>query len=334
MGYKEILDDLKKRIFKPIYFLMGAEPFYIDLITNYIAANVLTESEKSFNQTVLYGKDTDIATVINAAKRYPMMASHQVVIVKEAQELKDIDSLIYYAEKPLNSTILVLNYKYKTLDKRKKLFKQLQDKHILYESPQIRDYQVPSWITMYLKEKKVTIAANAAAVLTENLGTDLGKIANELDKLIITLPKGTDKITVEQIEKNIGLSKDFNTFELQKALTERNTGKAFKIVHYFNKNPKNHHITLTISSLYYYFSKVLAYHFVRDKSNKREVAAVLKVNPFFVDEYRKAAQNYNAGKVAGIISLLRNYDVRSKGVGNGSTSDSDLLRELIYQIMH
>jgi DNA polymerase-3 subunit delta len=333
MKYEEILSDLKNRIYKPIYFLMGEEPYYIDRITDYIQKNVLTESEKSFNLTVLYGKDTDVGTIINSAKRYPMMASHQVVIVKEAQHLKKIEDLIYYAEKPLNSTILVIDYKYQKLHKQKKVYKALEKNGVIFHSQKLYDDKIPAWINAYLKSKKYSIDPAAAMLLTEFLGNDLSKISNELEKLMITLPDDQNQITSEHIEKNIGISKDYNNFELQNALTKRNKLKAYQIIHYFGKNPGQNPITLTITSLYFFFSKVLMYHFLKDKS-QRNVAATLQVNPYFVKDYQLAAKNYNTKKVVDIIDILREYDLKSKGVSNYSTPAAELLKEMVYKIMH
>ena len=334
MNFEEIISDLKNKIYKPIYFLSGDEPYFIDLITKYINDNVLTDAEKSFNQTLLYGKETDIHTVINSAKRYPMMANHQVVIVKEAQNIKNIDDLIHYAEKPLNSTLLVINYKYKTLDKRKKLYKSINAKGILFESKKLYDNEIPGWINAYLKKKNRTIDPSAGMLITEYLGNDLSKVANELDKLIITLPDSEYNISTSHIERNIGISKDYNNFELHKALTQKNVLKSNRIVNYFGHNPKNNPFTLTISTLYHFYSKVLTYHFIKDKRDRRNVAATLKVNPYFVGDYEKAAKNYNPKKTVEIISLLREYDLKSKGFNNVSTSHGELLKELVYKILH
>lgn len=334
MTFEQIISDLKNKIYKPIYFLSGDEPYFIDLITKYIHDNVLTDAEKSFNQSVLYGKETDIHTVINAAKRFPMMANYQVVIVKEAQNIKNIDDLIHYAQNPLKSTLLVINYKYKTLDKRKKLYKALNEKGILFESKKLYDNEIPGWINAYLKTKNRTIDPSAGMLLTEYLGNDLSKVANELNKLIITLPDGEYNITTSHIERNIGISKDYNNFELHKALTQRNVLKANRIVNYFGHNPKDNPFTMTIATLYHFYSKVLTYHFIKDKRNRRDVAATLKVPPFFIGDYEKAAKNYNPKKTVEVISLLREYDLKSKGYKNVSTSHGELLKELVYRILH
>lgn len=333
MTSDQIIKDLKNKIYKPIYFLMGDEPYYIDEITNFIADNVLTESERDFNQTILYGKETDINTIISASRRFPMMANHQVIIVREAQNIRNIEDLLVYADAPQTSTILVVNYKYKSLDKRKKLYKALNKGSVLFESKKKYDNEIPQWISSYLSTKKFSIAPEAGALLTEFLGVDLSKIANELNKLTITLPEGT-KITSDHIEKNIGISKDYNNFELQKALGQKDVLKANQIINYFARNPKDNPLTLTITLLYSYFSKILKCYFIKDKSDNRNIASILQVNPYFVKDYTNAARKYSAAKVVEIISLLREYDLKSKGVNNTSTSGGELLKELIFKILH
>ncbi len=327
------MSDLKNRIFKPVYFLAGEEPYYIDLITNYIEDKILPEAEKAFNQMIFYGDDTNIPSIIDTARRFPMMASHQVVIIKEAQTLKKIEDLVIYLEKPLQSTILVFSYKYKTLDKRTKLYKTLENHGVYFESSRIRDYLIPAWIERYLMLKGIKTDPSASAMLTEYLGTDLHKIVNELEKLIITLPDGKPVITTALIEKNIGISKDYNNFELQKAIGEKNILKANMIVHYFANNPKDNPITLSIASLFGYFSKLLTYHYLTDKS-KNNVAAILRVNPFFVKDYEVSAAKYSVSKTMNIIGLLRTYDLKSKGYGDPGTESGELMKEMVYRILH
>lgn len=333
MTFETILSDLKNKKYVPIYFLMGDESYFIDKITDYISANVLTESDKAFNQTVLYGKDVDIASVINAAKRFPMMAEHQVIIVKEAQNINQIEDLVYYAENPLKSTLLVLNYKYKKLDKRKKLYKILDKSAVLFESKKLYDNQVPDWITKYLKTRNKEIQPTGALLLTEFLGSDLSKISMELEKLMITLPDGENLITPGHIEENIGISKDFNNIELQKALVKRDHLKAYRIVDHFGQNQKNNPFPVTIAMLYSFFNKVLVYYFLKDKS-KMSVATALKINPFFVSDYQMAARVFPPKKAVPIISYLREYDLKSKGVGSVSASPGDLLKELVFKILN
>jgi len=333
MTHTEIIQNLKKKIYHPVYVLMGEEPYYIDLICDYIAENVLSEGERSFNQTILYGKDTDADTLLTVARRFPMMSANQVVILKEAQEFKSLeDKLLSYVENPMSSTILVICYKYKTIDKRKKFLKAAGAKGVVFESPKIYENQLITWINNYCKEKSFPIQPQASAMLAEYLGTDISKVANELDKLMILLPAGTT-ITPAIIEKNIGISKDFNIFELQKALGERNVQKANQIIIYFNSNLKLNPLVKTISSLHFYFSKLLKYHFLPDKSSGN-AARVLGVSPYFMDDYIKAAKAYPPKKLVEIVALLREYDMKSKGINNVSSPEEDLQRELIYKIMH
>ncbi len=332
MNYQDILSNLKNKIYHPIYFLMGEESYFIDQISDYIAKNVLTDVEKDFNQHILYGKDTDADSIITHARRFPMMANHQVIIVREAQNIKKIEDLEPYVKNPLKSTILVINYKYKTLDKRKTFTKLIGKAGVLFESKKIYDNQLPAWISSYLTSFNYSIAPQASAMLSEYLGTDLSKVTNELDKLIISLPEQT-KITPEHIEKNIGISKDYNIFELQNALGERNVLKTNQITNHFAANPNSNPFPRTISSLYYFFMKILTYHFLEDKS-QNAVASSLQVNPFFVRSYVSAAKQYPIKKVVEIMSILREYDMKSKGLGNVSSSASDLQKEMIYKILH
>jgi DNA polymerase-3 subunit delta len=331
--FEEIISDLRKRIFKPVYFLAGDEPYYIDLITDFIAEKVLSQEEKDFNQVIIYGEETSINSIIETSRRFPMMASHQVVIVKEAQALKKIEDLAFYLDMPLLSTILVLNFKYKVLDKRTKLYKALDTQAVYFESMRLRDYQVPPWIERYLMTKGIKINPDASAMLTEFLGTDLHKIVNELDKLMITLPAGKPVISTSLIEKNIGISKDYNNFELQKAIGEKNILRANMIIRYFAENPNDNPVTLTIASLFSLFTKILTYHYLTDKS-KNNVASVLKIHPFFVRDYEVSAMKYNVTKTIQIISFLRTYDMKTKGFGDVSTDQGDLLKELVYKILH
>ena len=333
MTYEQLIGDLKKKAYRPIYFLYGDEPYYIDLVTDYITGNVLTEAEKSFNQTIVYGKDSDAGQVINLAKRYPMMASHQVVVVREAQELKDFDSLIHYAEHPLSSTLLVINYKYKNPDKRKKVFKALEQSGVSFQSKKLYDNQVPGWISDYVSSRDYRIEPKAAALLAEFLGSDLSRIANELEKLFIAIGEKHRNITPLDVEVNIGISKDYNQFELQNALGKKDAVKANRIINYFAGDPKNHPVTITIASLYYFFSKLLLIHYLKDRS-RQNVASALKVNPFFVQEYEAASRRYSATRLVEIISLLRTYDMRSKGYDGDTTDAGELQRELIYKILH
>lgn len=329
----KIVNEIKQGNIKPIYFLMGEEPYYIDKLTEYIENNILAEEEKGFNQMVLYGKDVSIEDVISNAKRYPMMADRQVVIVKEAQELsRTIEKLESYAENPQTTTVLVFAYKYKTLDKRKKVTKMLEKAGVVFESKKMYDNQVGDWIKRILSGKNYGIEPKAAAMLVEFLGTDLSKISNELDKLMIILPKGST-ITPKVIEDNIGISKDYNVFELRKAIGERDQLKAYKIADYFSQNPKDNPLVMTTGLVFGFFSQLLQYHGLKDK-NPSNVAKLLKINPYFVKDYDIALRNYPMKKVSAIVATLRDIDVKSKGVGVTAIPQSDLLKEMLVKIFN
>lgn len=327
----QLITDIKGGKIAPIYFLMGEEAYYIDMISDFIESNVLAEEEKGFNQMVLYGKEVSIQDIVSNAKRYPMMAERQVIIVKEAQNLiKTIEQLVDYAKNPQPSTVLVFNYKYKSLDKRKALFKTLSKSAVVFESKKIYEDKIPSWIQNYLSAKKISITPKAALMLSEFLGNDLSKIANELNKLEIVV--GTQReITPEIIEENIGISKDFNNFELQKAIGHLNHKKAYQIVNYFAQNSKQHPFVLTISILYLYFKKLMTLHTVRDR-NPGAVSKALGVNPYFVNEYIAVSRNFPMKRISGVLETLRKYDAKSKGVG-ANLSPRDLYNELIYNIL-
>jgi|TARA_B110000977_G_scaffold195943_1_gene275354 DNA polymerase-3 subunit delta len=329
---RNIVADIKNGNIKPIYFLMGEEPYYIDKISDYIEAHVLADSEKGFNQQVMYGRDVTIEDIVGAAKRYPMMAERQVLIIKEAQDLsRNIEKLLSYAENPQPTTVLVLNYKYKKLDKRKKLHKVIAKTGCIFESKKLYENQVSDWIRKVLSENNYKIEPKASLMLVEFLGTDLSKISNELAKLKLVLPEGTI-ISDTHIEENIGISKDFNNFELRKAVGEKQIVKANRIIKYFGENPKNNPLIMTISLLNGYFTQLLLFHGLKDKS-KSAVARNLGVNPYFVDEYFVAARNYPMRKVAQVIAFLRDADIKSKGVGANQTNE-DILKELLFKILH
>ena len=329
----QIVSDIKQGNIKPIYFLMGEEPYYIDKISEYIEKNVLSEEEKGFNQMVLYGRDVSIEDIVSNAKRFPMMSERQVLIVKEAQDLsRTIENLVSYVENPQPSTVLVVCYKYKTLDKRKKLSKVIDKIGLLFESKKLYENQVGDWIRRALSKMEYQIEPKAALMLVEFLGTDLSKINNELEKLMIVLPKSTT-ITAIHIEENIGISKDFNNFELRKAVGEKHIVKANQIIKYFGQNPRSNPLVMTISLLNSFFTQLLIYHGLKDKT-KGNVAKALRINPFFVSDYQKAATNYPMRKVSQIISMLRDADLKSKGVGAQNLPPEDILKELLYKVMH
>jgi DNA polymerase III subunit delta len=342
MNASSVLNDLKNRKFKPVYLFHGEESYYIDLFSDLIEKKVLTDAEKGFNQTVLYGRDTDIIAVLNAAKRYPMMSEFQVILVKEAQDLKwggkgadddkkGFDPLLSYLEKPLNSTILVFCYKYGKFDKRKKTYKAIEKNGLVFESSPLYDSKIPAWIDEYVKESGYKLHPSASALMAEYLGNDLSKVANELDKLMLNVPKDREITTVD-IQDNIGISKEFNVFELQSALVRRDAFKATQIINYFAANTKSNPIQMVLGALNTYFTKVLKFHYIKDSQN---VAQQLGVNPYFIKDYELAARNFNLTKIFNVINYLRDCDLKTKGVdATGNTNDGDLMKELIFKIIH
>lgn len=332
--YEEIVRNLRNKVYAPVYFLMGEEDYYIDRISDYIIDTVLTDTEKEFNLTVLYGSDTDIATIINAAKRYPMMSKYQVVAVREAQALRNLDELVYYLQKPLESTILVMCYKHGALDRRKKLVAELEKAGVLFESKKLKDAQLPGFITSYLKRKQVEIEPKASEMMAEFVGTDLNRMAGELEKLVITLPAGQRRITPEQIERNIGISKDYNNFELRNALIEKDVLKANRIIKYFEENPKNNPLQVTLAVLFNFFANLMLVYYAPDKSDRGIAAHLGLRSPWQAKDYENAMKRYTGVKVMQIVGAIRQCDAKSKGVENSSVSDGELLRELVYFILH
>ncbi len=331
----EILKTLQAKQYSPIYFLMGEESYYIDLISDYIADNVLTDTEKEFNQLMMYGADTDVASVITAAKRYPMMADHQVIIVKEAQALSgNIDDLGYYLQKPLMSTILVLCHKYGALDRRKKLPALIEKAGVLFESKKIKDNQIAPFITAYLKRKGVDAEPKAAMMLAEFIGADLSRLTGELDKLTISLPQGVKRITPEQVEKNIGISKDYNNFELKNALISKDVLKAYRIIKYYEENPKKNPIQLVLASLFSFYSNLMLAYYAPEKTEQGVAAWLGLKSAWGAKDYLTAMRQYNGVKTMQIIGEIRNADARSKGVGNVSTDTGDIMRELLFKILN
>ena len=326
---QSILADIKKGNVAPIYFLMGEESYYIDLISKYIETHVLSEEEKGFNQTVFYGRDISIDEIVSYAKRYPLMAEKQVIIIKEAQDLsRSLDALQSYIENPMPSTVLVFCYKYKSLDRRRKITKTLAKNAVLFESKKLYDNQVPSWLQSVAKEEGYTISPKATHMLVEFLGTDLSKIKNELDKLQLIVPKGAE-ITPEHVEENIGISKDFNNFELQNAIGTKNYKKAFQITQHFAQDTSSNPFVLTLSLMHSFFTRLLKYHALE---NKGQAPRVLGVSPYFIDQYRDAARAYPIRRVTAILAELRELDLMSKGVGASNLSHEDLLKELLIRV--
>ncbi|MFO8129892.1 MAG: DNA polymerase III subunit delta [Bacteroidales bacterium] len=333
LEYSAILGELEKKIYRPVYFLTGEEPYFIDEIEDYVEEHVLDDSGKEFNQTVLYGKETDVHTVIEYAKRYPMMSNYQVVIIREAQDMKDIKGLEAYVKAPLRSTILVMSYKYKKMDKRTGFVRAIMKNGVFFESRRIYDHKVPSWVSGEVKRRGYEITPKASLLLSEHVGADLSRMKNEIEKALINLRSGSI-IDDRVIEENIGISKDYNIFEFQKAIGSKDVLKANRIAGYFAANEKEHPVFLIIGSLNAFFMRVLKCLYLRGKRDQKEIASILGVHSFFVREYQLAARNYNYAKLKKIFDLLYEYDLRSKGVNNASTTYGELLKELVYKILH
>lgn len=332
MKFNDIIKDLKSKKYSPIYFLHGEESYFIDEIANYIEKNVLTENEKAFNQTILYGKEANYNAVVDTARRFPIMAERQVLVIKEAKEMRDLPKLERYIENPAPTTILVICHKHKKLDQRSKFAKALKKKAIIFESKTLYDNQMADWVTAYLRNYQYKIKHDATQLIVEYLGTDLSKVANELDKLMLNIPKGTE-ISMADVQKNIGISKDYNIFELQSALGKRDIIKTQRIVSYFISNSKKNPLVQVISSLYGFFSKIYIFHSAGQISDN-EMAQKLGTRTFFLKDYRIAAKNFNRVKTEKAIHVLREYDLKSKGVNRDSTPDTELLREMIFKILH
>lgn len=333
--FEEVQKDLKKKEYKPVYFLDGEEAWFLDQLSEHIEKKVLSDAEKGFNQMVFYGKDSDINTIISSAKRYPMMSPFQVIIIKEAQHLKDMASLEPYMANPVPSTILVFNYKHKKLDQRTKLVKTMKASKgcVYFTSKKLYDNQIPAWITKYVKAKKFGIDPEGLQILTENLGTSLSHISNELDKLFLNLePKAN--ITLADIVKHIGINREYNSFEFQKALAYRQVVKAHRIVSYFAENPKAAPMPLLMGTLYNFYSKLYLFHHYAGHSD-HELQKIMGLHSsFFVKEYRAAAQHYSLSKVRKNLGILLKYDLKSKGVDQADNAPGPLLLELTYLLMN
>jgi DNA polymerase III, delta subunit len=333
--FEGIIADIRARNFSPVYVLMGEEPYFIDKITDLLINTVLNETEKDFNQVILYGADSDGAKIINAARRFPMMSEYQLVVVREAQVIRDLDLLTNYVKNPLKSTILVINHKYKPLDRRKLLAATVEKTGVLFDSKKIPEYKMPAFISSLLKSKKIDVDPKASQMLSDFIGNDLSRLDKELDKLAIILAeKGLKCITPEIVEQNIGISKEYNNFELIKALVDKNTLKANRIIQYFERDPKNNPIQATLPILFNYFSNLLICYYSNDKSENGLMTALGLRNSFQVRDYMTGLRNYKPMKVFNLINTIRNTDAKSKGVDNVSATDSQLLKELIYQILH
>lgn len=332
--YEDIVRRVKNRDYAPVYFLMGEEDYYIDRIASYITETVLTEAEREFNLTVLFGADTDLMSVIGVARRYPVMSEHQVVVVREAQGLKDMDNLVHYLRNPMPSTVLVFCYKHGVIDRRRKVAAEIEKAGLLFESRRLKESQLPGFISSYLREKKTGIDPKACEMMAEFVGTDLNRMAGELEKLILTLPSGQHRITSEQVERNIGISKDYNNFELRSALVSKDVLKANTIVKYFSDNPKNNPLQVTLSVLFSFFSNLMVAYYAPRKDDRGITEQLGLRSSWQARDYTDAMRRYSGVKVMQIVHAIRECDAKSKGVGNPSTSDGELLRELVWFILH
>lgn len=334
MDYKAIVKDIEQKKFEKIYFLHGEEAFFIDEITNAILNNALEEHEKDFNQTVVYGKEADVLSLISDAKGYPMMAERKIVLIKEAQEIKDkdLELLESYFNQPAATTIFIINYKHKKFDTRKKIAKAAKKNGLFFNAEKVKDYHLEQWITNYVKGLGYGITPKASKLLSDFLGSNLSKIVNELNKLFILLEKGTS-INDIHIEENIGLSKDYNTFELTNAISIRDVQKSYAIAKYFKHNPKAGDIHQVIPNLFGFFSKIMRIHFLENKSNDA-IANALRIHPFIASQYVNASKIYNPKKIASNIAILHEYDLKSKGIANANTPSSELLTEMLFRILH
>lgn len=313
---------------------MGEETYFIDALTELLEEKVLDDAEKDFNMMIFYGVDSDVNTIISSARRFPMMAEHQLVIVKEAQELDHLDELNSYAQNPMFSTVLVIAYKHGNVDKRKSLIKNIEKIGVVFESKKLYENQVPAFIQSYYRDRRISIDEKSAQMLTDFVGNDLSKLVRELEKLEISLPESPKRITADMVEKNVGISKEYNNFELLNAITAKDTLNAMRIVNYFDKNPKNNPLPVTLSVLFNFFSNLLECFWLPNKSEQHIKQALDLRSLFFVRPYVTAMKYYNANKVMEIISLLRTYDAKSKGMDNISASPGELLKELVYKIIH
>lgn len=333
MTFEALLKDLKAKKYAPVYLLHGEEAFFIDKISSYIEEHVLTESEKAFNQIVLYGKEVAAEQVIDNARQFPMMAQHRVVVIKEAQAMNKIDQLVGYIENPSPQTILVIDHKYKKLDGRSKLNKVIKSKGVIFESKKLYDNQVAPWITRAVAAKGKSIDPKAAEIMAEYLGSDLSKVSNEIDKILVNI-KEQKAITEDIVQEQVGITKDYNVFELQKCIGARDTEKVFRIVKYFGDNPKSSPLVVVVSSLFSYFSKVYTTAYYKNKAPDKELAQLVGVSPFFMGEYKQAAKNYSVGKLVDVFAALKIADLKSKGVGSRGTEENEILRELMIQILY
>ena len=332
MKYNEIIASIDKKEYKNLYFLSGDESYYIDKISIYISEKILNDEDKAFNQVILYGKETSASEIISEVKQYPFGAKYRVIIIKEAQYVANIENIENYIKKPLSTTILVICYKNKKIDKRKSFIKYIQKNLLLFESNKLYDNQVVSWINSYCKENKRLISNKSCAILAEYLGASLTKITNELDKLFININK-EQEITPILIEQNIGISKDYNVFEFQNSLGKKDVMQCNKIANYLSSNSKIYPFVLTITSVFSFCQKIIIYKQIQNQ-DKQQIATALKINPYFISQYQIASNNYSIKQLNYIFKYIREYELRSKGIGNKNTTSESLLKELTFKILH
>ncbi len=334
LTFSELLSQLKRKSFEPVYFLHGEESYFIDVICDFIEENVLSESEKAFNFSLFYGKDSDQRMIIDTSRKYPLMCEKQLVILKEAQDMKSLKDLQSYIEMPTTTTILVIAYKNGKLNMNTSLGKALKEKSVIFEAKPLYDNQIGPWIESYLSDMQRKIDPESASLIAANIGNNLQKVVNELDKLLLNVPEG-NIISKKEIEKHIGISREFNVFELQKALAAKDILLANKIVSYFAESGKNQNIPV-ISSVFSFFNKVYRYHFVSHLSEKDQLEALELKNNYFLKDYKLAASRFSTSKLVDIFQYLKEADLHSKGIfyQSSSKSSDDILRHLIWQILH
>ena len=333
--HREIVEQIRRQEYKPIYLLMGEEAYYIDRISEYIADNVLTKDEQDFNQTIIYcTRETAVADVINCARRYPMMAKHQVVIVKEAQNLLKIDELAVYAQNPMETTILVICYKNGKVDGRKKLIPAVEKVGVVFESPKLKDGMLPQFIADYLRRKQVSIEERACLMMAESVGADLTRMAGELDKLVLALPTGQMRITPDLVEQHVGISKEFNLWELRTAVSNKDVAKVNKIIFYFDQNPKANSPVATVAMLFNFFAQLMLAYYSPDRTERGMMVQLDLRQNWQLREYTTAMRNYTALKTMRIIGKLREADARLKGINRGNLTDADIMHELFFYILH
>ncbi|HTN68418.1 MAG TPA: DNA polymerase III subunit delta [Dysgonamonadaceae bacterium] len=333
-SYDLLRSDILKKNYQPIYLLMGDESYFIDDLTDLLDQTILSETERDFNHTTFYGVDSDVHTIVSTCRRYPMMSKYQVIIIKEAQRLANFELLESYAKKPLESTILIINYKHGTVDGRKSVVRAIDKVGVIFESKKLYDNRIPAFITSFYRKNGYQIDDKSIQMLIDYVGNDLSKLVNELEKLQLVLTGKTPKITAEIVEENVGISKDYNNFELVKAIAKKDNARAYRIIDYFNKNQKDNPLVMTLYTLFYYFNNLLECYWIPNKTEHNVMKTLNLRNTYMTHDYMWGLRKYNVNEVMEIISHLRTFDARSKGIDNPPyTTNGELLKELVYKIM-